>query len=106
MLFEKFPPPPINHNTYPGSWSPLKRESSFTIPAIEKISEYIITKYPIDPTFDINILTAGVQVVAGLNIYVEFVLSSKKSGDIWVQALVNIDLKNNVKVEKVFATHE
>ena len=96
MIFgNKFNTPPISSLVRPGSWTPLKDESSFTIGAVETVLDYAFVMKKLPPNINVNILKSGVQVVAGLNIYLELEINDNRNGSgdddsTNIKAIVNI----------------
>lgn len=69
-----FDRPPISQNAIPGAWVKLHPKSTFIIKGMQKTLIYIKENLYSDLLDDIyiDLFSTGVQVVSGVNIYIEF----------------------------------
>lgn len=79
-----FTKPPISPNVYPGSWSPLNDKSPLIVSAIEFTLEYLnkTLNYKMPDNLQVQLFTAGTQVVSGLNIYLELRIKGEETWDV------------------------
>lgn len=109
---QHFERPPIHKSLIPGGWTHLWSDSPFIISAVEHTLQYISHElhYHLSPTVNVTLFKTGAQIVAGINIYLEFRLSlGQLSYD--VQAELNEPAVGNDKsrfvemnVQRIFVT--